>query len=384
MFERKELSKTFRGVTISDLHLGHRKTPTEHTIEALETLVLNKEVTGPLDVIFISGDFFDRMLSAASDDYISICIFISKMLRYCKRHNVILRLLEGTSSHDYAQGKIFDIINKTIGAKFRYVDDLEYEYIEDLGVDVIYIPDEYKHDASDTQSDVINLMARNKVDQVDYVIMHGMCHYQAPKHVVNSSMHDYKFYNKITRINTYCGHVHQHSVRDHFIVPGSLDRMVFGDETTKGFMLFEVVDGVPENTFIPNHNAKIYKYLDLKNIDDLSETELSDKIMELATEAVSKYPLGSKFRFLSDVEREIGPYVELVIKKYQGMEWDWDLSRNAKKMQALPKMRDTVDSVNSFTINENNIIDLVKEEIDQFDKDISLECIDLLKGIING
>lgn len=347
-------------------------------------MVPNDAESGALDIIFISGDFFDRILSAASDDYIHICKYVSNLLRMCKKRDIILRVLEGTPSHDYKQAKIFDVINATIGADFRYAETLEYEYIEKLGIDVIYIPDEYRHAAIDTQEEVKALMERNQITSVAYVIMHGMCEYQVPQYRINSSMHDHNFYNSITTLNTYCGHVHQTSSRGAFNVPGSAERMCFGDETPKGHLRFTVEDGVATNRFIENTNAKIYKYLRLNDVDDLTEEELGGKVMELAKDVVCEYPLDSNFRFLINSDREIGAYVEQVIKKYPGMHWDWDTSNKSTDEQVMPKVREHVNKESSFTINKDNILELVTKELIAKGEDGFVDqCTEVLKGMLD-
>jgi hypothetical protein len=378
-----KIAKSFKGAVISDVHLGHRKTSTEHSITTLKQMLPNNAATGELDIIFISGDFFDRILSAASDDYILICEYISFLLRICKNRNIILRCLEGTPSHDYKQAKIFDIFNEVIGANFKYAETLEYEYIDELGIDVIYIPDEFRHNAEDTRDEVLALMERNQITSVAYVIMHGMCTYQAPAHRLNSSMHDHEFYNSIVRINTYCGHVHQNSNNGSFNVPGSTERYCFGDETDKGHLRFSVIDGIPTNTFVINHNSKIYKYIKLSKIDDLSEEDLSDLVMNQAKVVICDYPLDSNFRYRVNSDREIGAYVEQVVAKYPGMNWDWENSSKDTDTQTLPKIREHVNKESAFTITKDNIVKLVSDELVEADKNISKQVLEVLKGIVD-
>ena len=45
----------------ADIHLGHQRTPSESTLEALDR-VINPKTLKDLDVLLIAGDFFDHLL----------------------------------------------------------------------------------------------------------------------------------------------------------------------------------------------------------------------------------------------------------------------------------------------------------------------------------
>ena len=60
-----------------------------------------------------------------------------------KPYNIILRILEGTPSHDWKQSKLFIHLNDLTkaGTDVKYIDSLSIEYIDKFGINVLY-PDE--------------------------------------------------------------------------------------------------------------------------------------------------------------------------------------------------------------------------------------------------
>ena len=91
---------TFKYLVFSDVHLGHPRTTTEEIIDHLNAFFNDFTNFTDLDAIFIAGDLFDRLLDNHSDEYHRIVIWCAKLLQFCVKHNIKLRVLEGTPSHD--------------------------------------------------------------------------------------------------------------------------------------------------------------------------------------------------------------------------------------------------------------------------------------------
>src|SRR5690606_34198135 len=146
------MKSRLRSAIFSDVHLGHRTTPTEHIIQQLKLALPTNEETSNLDIIWISGDLFDRFLPLNHPDLPLIHEYIAWLLRLCKRHDIVLRVLEGTPSHDNKQAWLVEAINADveIGADAKHVESLSIEYIERFGIHVLYIPDEWSADNDDT------------------------------------------------------------------------------------------------------------------------------------------------------------------------------------------------------------------------------------------
>ena len=147
-------------LVISDIHLGHNINRTEYIVNNLRDYIFKNKKFKDLDIIFIAGDIFDRLLNPSSNDMIVSCVWLTELVKFCKERKIKLRILEGTPSHDWKQAKLIsNIIEKlNIEIDYKYVDTLFIEDMEDLGLSILYIPDEYKHKATDTFKDVKKLM----------------------------------------------------------------------------------------------------------------------------------------------------------------------------------------------------------------------------------
>lgn len=378
-------SKYLKGALYSDIHLGHRRTKTQHIIETLEDTFPDTVETAKLDVIFMAGDYYDRLLTTNSEDYIAIFTYTTRFLRMCKRMGIVVRFLEGTPSHDYNQCKIFEEANQHIGADFKLASVLSYEHIESLGLDVIYIPDEWSADNEDTKQQVIDLMKRNNLEQVDFVIMHGIFDHQLPPHVI-VNIHDFDFYDRIVRYNAYCGHVHQFSERGRVLVPGSLERLSHGDEGAKGHVRFEINGDEISNRFIVNPRAQIYKKIELKSEDYETDEALYRGIVDIATQMVEdkSLVLGSHGRFTIDEKRDLAEAMGMLNDKYPGVVWD---SRsNVNNTEDFVKVNEIVDKDKpKLIITKDNIVGLTMEILNEFESDPELveQATEMLGGILN-
>jgi hypothetical protein len=130
----------------ADIHLGHQRTPSESTLEALDR-VINPKTLKDLDVLLIAGDFFDHLLQFPDDRVLKIEAWVCQLLLLCKKFDVVLRVLEGTGSHDCKQSRIFVNLNSSaaINADVKYVDKISVEVIERFGISVLYVPDNQGH-----------------------------------------------------------------------------------------------------------------------------------------------------------------------------------------------------------------------------------------------
>ena len=95
--------------------------------------------------ISLAGDVFDTLLELNSDDVREIKYWVSSLLKFCAAHDITLRVLEGTPSHDWTQSSTFittaNILNLD-NLDLKYIDKVEIEYIEKYNIHVLYIPDE--------------------------------------------------------------------------------------------------------------------------------------------------------------------------------------------------------------------------------------------------
>ena len=264
--------------SISDIHLAHPRTNTYHIIQNLRKAFPDNEETAKLDLLLFAGDVFDRLMKLPQDEVDAIQEWIGDLLRICVKHNIIVRVLEGTPSHDWRQSKQFVNINATLDvpADLKYVETLSIEVIEKLGnLSVLYVPDEWNADASVTLSQVRELMGIHGLDKVDIGCMHGSFDYQLPIESIKN--HDSKTYLSLVRHYIVIGHVHIRSemsleaFTSVILAQGSFDRLSHGEEAPKGHYRMCISRSGNRHWFVENETARLYVTLECRNqsLDDV-------------------------------------------------------------------------------------------------------------------
>lgn len=240
----------------SDIHLGHLKTPTAHIIRSFKKSILNDK-NKDIRVLFIGGDFFDRLIDLNSKDIQVIIEFFHYLLNYCHKHDILLRILEGTPSHDWEQSKLIVNLNdiRTHPVDLKYFKILDIEYIERYNQYVLYVPDEWCHDHKDLEKQIQQKLMEMHISQVDIAIMHGAFRFQLQGRKYNGFFFDEEFFLNTVKGFIHVGHYHTHSHLERIIANGSLERLAHGEEEAKGFV---IVDG-DKWAFVENQQSYTYK-----------------------------------------------------------------------------------------------------------------------------
>jgi DNA repair exonuclease SbcCD nuclease subunit len=303
---------------ISDIHLGNPRVPTHDIISRLEKAFPSNAKTGELDILFIGGDLFDQILNLPENQVTEIHLWMYRLLGICKKWDIKLRVLEGTPSHDRGQSALFDTVNTVskIGADCKYIDRLSIEHMDDLDLDILYIPDEWRHDPDDTWSDVQEALNKAGIDKVDYSIMHGVFEHQLPAHL-RIPTHIGSRYLGITRKYISIGHHHTMVVRDRIIAQGSFDRLRHGEEEAKGFFKVTSRDRVKCDNdtllFVENKEAATFKTINLVGMD---EDTIKNRLNE-----VCLYRQGSHIRVVIDKFSPSMGLVQSYIKAKVEFKW---------------------------------------------------------------
>lgn len=290
-----------RFLLISDVHLGHRKNKTIDITTNMKTIIT--ENIKQFDCLIFSGDLFDSLLDFPSVATVEVIEFFDWLLRMAIRYEFVIRSVEGTPSHDWRQTKHLVTMNNLMGDKvdLKHVDKLWIEENEEHNLSILYIPDEWRIDTSDTLREVKELLSQHNLEKVNIIIMHGQFQYQLPEHIENIPRHNEYEYLKLVTDFIVIGHIHTHSsfritdtLNPEIIVPGSFDRLRHNEEEPKGCVLKELDKPFK---FIENRNAKIFKTIDVSNLDIESSNTLIRK-------EIKKYPTDSyiRVRFNSDHE----------------------------------------------------------------------------------
>lgn len=352
---RSRNSKVIKGASFSDLHMLHRRTPTTLKITNLKQSIPDNQETADLDIIFFAGDVFDRLGDLSNEDIWEVKVWVAHVLRLCKKHNIILRILEGTPSHDWKQSHLFVVLNEIaeIGADIKHVKELSIEYIEPLRISVLYVPDEWGP-TDKTLSQVKDLLKAKGLDKVDLAIMHGQFAHQLPP-VVSAPKHDAEEYLKIVRFFILIGHVHDYSVYDRIIAQGSHDRNGHGEEEPKGHVRFELHLDSNEcfHKFIENVTAQRYV-----TVSCLSMT--LDETLQEIFEQVRDLPDLSFVRVEADKENPILSNMEVLIRKWPMLSWS-KIAR--KEKEEKDEIIEDEQVYTPLTYTEDNITGVMMERL---------------------
>jgi len=361
-------------VVLGDIHLGAKNTETVHILNNLKDLLFKDGYLKTKDMVIFEGDVFDRLLNLPDPNVMEIKIWINSFLRICKKYDVLVRVLEGTPSHDWKQPLLFTKMNEMgeIGADVKYFEHLDIEHIERFGIDILYVPDEWRPQTEDVWLDVNKLLNKKGLKQVDFSVMHGAFDYQLPSHVP-APTHVPENYLSITKYFVFIGHVHKHSQYKKIIAAGSFDRLKHSEEETKGFI--DVVvrnDEQHKITFMPNKNAKVYKTI------KCTDKELNETLTFLKDE-INKLPERSHVRILAERNHPI--LVNLEELRFTFPTISFTTKKDESKESSGESIIDLKEDYQPINITPKNIEELILERM--INKDLDKQFINESKTILS-
>ena len=277
-----------RLVNISDIHIG--KKDDMRLKEELEIFFDYLKDTENIDMITISGDLFDRVLTANEYGTTLALEFIQRLIDLYIPE-IDIRIIKGTRSHDFNQLDILKVFKEKAGSHFKIIEKNEVEVFN--GYKILYLPEEYPTDYDDFYKENL-LGVEDKV--YDFIIGHGMIDFIAftgyeddsENRVHGTPTHKADDLIRVTKGPIIFGHIHEKQEhKDKIYYTGSYSRYSFDTPSEKGFMVFDIDDDDPSKfkmTFIENTKAPTYAVLDidklnLEGVDDHVKyiKELADK-----------------------------------------------------------------------------------------------------------
>lgn len=346
------MTKDLNVACVSDIHLIHKRNDTKEIISALEIAFPDNSETGNLDIIFVAGDVFDGGINLYNESVPDVDLWIMRFLKMCSKRNIIVRILEGTPSHDKGQSKRFETINElaNLNANVKYVNSLSVEYFKKFNINVLYIPDEWTSSTDKTLEEAKQAIRDKHLSQVDFAIMHGQFEHQLPTNIKSIPFHNREEYLKLVKHYVFIGHVHNHTFFDRIIAQGSFDRLAHGEEEPKGHIRATITpEGDRSFFFIENKLARIYKTLKCTN-KTIEETLIFIK------NKVNKYPANACVRIEATNDHPILSNMDMLIRMYPTITW----SKLVKKIKVTHiEETETDKKYEPFFINRNNIQDLL-------------------------
>lgn len=274
----------FSALLSTDHHTLHPHTPTRHILANMDTFYYKENNLAEIDFSVLNGDFFHD-LAQSNDPNMLLCQrWIKKHLQICHEKKVHVRILEGTSSHDWGQPEIFDVMKPKDSPYIKYVNTLSVEHIPDLNIHVMYVPDNFGHTPTETIYDqALKLLADWNLTQVDFIFLHGGFDYQLPP-IANKkgTLYDSIKWSALAKHAIFSGHIHKPSTKYNIYCAGSFDRTAFGEMHPKGAYRFWFDDTQFKAEFWENKNALIYdKILINKEMDSKTvRKELNNYLMK--------------------------------------------------------------------------------------------------------
>lgn len=342
--------------SMSDLHFGHSRTPSSYLSRNLMSAFPDNAETAALDIIIIAGDFFDDLLMLNDPDTIVADMFITYLLRICKKYNILLFVLEGTSSHDWKQSKRFVTINEIaeINAPLYYIDKLCIEYFPQFDIQVLFVPDDLPGGPEKTLQDARDMMRVKGLEQVDFAVMHGQFKFQLPSHV-NAPKHDEDAYLAMVKELILIGHDHTHKQLDRIYVHGSFDRLGHGYESPKGHIrAYKRGSQDWDVVFVENKNAMIYLTVDCQGLD-------IDATLTKIRKVVKDIPDDSYVRVRADADNPIFTSMNTLILEFPLIGWTKDPKQN--KEEETISLAEADDLYVPIAITRDNLAPLLLERL---------------------
>lgn len=313
-------------------------------------------------MLVFPGDLFDRLLFLTDSYLEDILIFLARLLRKCAKHNVIVRILEGTPGHDHKQSSLTTFVNnillsvsKDCGADLKHVSDLSIEYIESLGINMLYVPDEWHTDVVETYDEVRKLMGDRGLAQVDFCLLHGAFNYQIDANL-NPKAHDEELWSKLVKYYLFAGHVHFSSQYKNILVAGSFDRLAHGEEKDKGWLTLEITDDNEHRiVFHPNNYATKYITLDVRG-------KQTEEIISLIEDTCKDIPKQSHIRLHA---LDTDPIIDgLKVIKQRFSYYFFTIKKDDKqKQQRQRSLKVVTEKYEAITLNRENIERILKDRV---------------------
>lgn len=354
----------FRFISLGDVHLKHPRTPTSLILENLTKYCVNDVVFKDLDICFITGDLFDSLLLNNDPRLYEIHRWLTHLLFKCAEHDVLLRIVEGTPSHDRNQSVFLpeQALNARIPVDVHYATTLSIEYIERFDIHVLYVPDKWRSDTTETLGEVRALLKENGLEKVDFAVMHGAFEYQLPA-IVPEPSHDSDIYLSLVKYFILIGHVHRSTQKDRILAAGSFDRDGHGNEEPKGY--FDVTikgEDSYQITFTENKGAKKYVSIDCAGLDS---REAVVKVGRLAADL----PQGSAIRIKCYATDPIYKEYKDLLTAYPHVEISTDRLKNEREDAKVMEELLSLDFDVFKEITPKTLPALLTEELNQLTED---------------
>jgi undecaprenyl pyrophosphate synthase len=292
----------------SDLHNGHHRLAPDFIPNNVRKHLFPL-LTDELDVLFIVGDFFDSQFDLSSNTGFQAIQLINELIELSIKHDFLIRVLQGTFTHDRRQNQYFKLDDQALGltaegdVRVKVFEMIDIEHINRLGIDILYIPDDLPY------KNVMDMVKRHLVDsglaKVDIILHHGYFEHlipigmpHKPHNTLNAST-----MSELVKGVILNGHVHTSCICEKVVTNGSFDRLAHGEEEAKGFfkIKYDTERGTTTCQFVENKDAAIFKTFNMDRFGEDVEAAMCSFTTELDRFMVDKVMRPHVFvRIISD------------------------------------------------------------------------------------
>jgi len=287
---------------ISDLHFGNQKLKgkdlynelKENFLNYYEDIVLeNNSLEEPLRLmVILGGDIFDNKINYNDDDAKYVLKFIDDIVEISQlnKHKFlpIIRVIQGTLSHDLMQLSTFTYLEQRENLNFRVITTAQEEIIDD-DFNVLYLPEEYMEDQTSYYKDLFN-------KKYSAIFGHGTFDFtefpnstiESEKPLKNAPVYNSILLSNLSKTFIFFGHIHIADEKDNIYYAGSFSRWHYGEEAPKGFLV-GILDSEDneyevhriENDLAPSYpTVKLSDYFDSETIDIEELTNIIKQIKQ--------------------------------------------------------------------------------------------------------
>ena len=252
---------------IADIHFNAVKA--EKLYHQLDEIFLNYLRNNEIDMVVIAGDYYDSIVSLNSKTAKLSMEFMTNLVDIANLRGIrYIRIIKGTSSHDNNQLENLKIFESNDGVDIKIFDTVTSEEID--GYRVLYLPEEYMKNVGEFYEDYFDT-------KYDMIFGHGMfkeTSFTASKQnsaitLSKAPVFDSKKMESICTGPIVFGHIHSKTnIDDRIFYPGSFSRWVYGEEDSKGFMVFDINKEGFQYRFIENTLAEKYDTITITNINN--------------------------------------------------------------------------------------------------------------------
>lgn len=281
-------------VDIADIHIGKKSADAlRHELE--EGFVKYVEENAQdIDIVTIAGDYFDRVIRFNEPAGVLAIDLFDALVEAAESGGFLLRVLQGTKSHDNNQLDVFDGYEDAHPDKVRIIRKVTKETIHlgDRDYTVLYLPEEYPSDPDSYYADYFK-------GQYDLIYGHGMTDIvgfsfsdwqdEGENISLGTPVHNTDKLLELSKGPVVFGHIHNKKVyKDKFYYTGSYSRYAFDSQEDKGWLVTELnPDDFSdyEVTFLENKLAPTYGII---MVDSLPIDEGTD-LLELLKSMQEQY-----------------------------------------------------------------------------------------------